>query len=63
LGTQPRAKFSADNEVGKTFRAAGYFSGDLPDEACSDIDRSSGELAKLEAAIQDSLAGRARWYH
>jgi hypothetical protein len=47
------AKFSADNEVGKTFRVAGHFSGDLSDEACSDIDLSSGELAKSEAAIQE----------
>jgi hypothetical protein len=55
-------------------------SGDLSDEACSDIDLSSGELAKSEvalqdslgrnrstisgeAAIQDSLAHRARWWH
>ena len=36
------------------------FSGDLSDEACSDIDLSSGELAKSEAAIQDSLVRRAR---
>ena len=29
------------------------FSGDLSDEACSDIGLSSGELAKSEAEIQD----------
>src|SRR5260221_13414482 len=39
------------------------FSGDLSDEACSDIGLSSGELAKSEAAIQDSLARRARSWH
>ena len=35
------------------------FSGDLSDEACSDIGLSSGELAKSEAEIQDSLEGEA----
>jgi hypothetical protein len=31
------------------------FSGELSDEACNDIDLSSGELAKSEVALQDSL--------
>jgi hypothetical protein len=38
----------------------GYRSGDLSDEACSDIGLSSGELAKSEAAIQDSLGRSPR---
>jgi hypothetical protein len=33
------------------------FSGDLSDEACSDIDLLSGKLAKSEAAIQDHAIG------
>jgi hypothetical protein len=35
------------------------FSGDLSDEACSDIDLLSGELAKSEGALQDSLQREA----
>ena len=35
------------------------FSGDLSEEACSDIDLSPDELAKSEAALQDSLEGEA----
>jgi hypothetical protein len=31
------------------------FSRNLSDEACSDIDLSSGELAKSEVALQESL--------
>ena len=38
----------------------GNHSGDLSDEACSDIGLSSGELAKSEAVTQESLRLRPR---
>jgi hypothetical protein len=34
------------------------FMGDLSDEACTDIDLLSGELAKSEVALQESLGLR-----
>ena len=36
------------------------FSGDLSDEACSDIDLSSGELAKSEVALPESVGRSPR---
>jgi hypothetical protein len=44
-------------------RVNGQSSGDLSDEACSDLPPSSSELTKSEAAFQDSLARRARLLH
>jgi hypothetical protein len=55
-----RGKFEINEVLPQFLYYSRYVHADLSDEACSDIDLSSGELAKSEAAIQDSLARRAR---